>query len=80
MKLPKQAQLRPFQYHFLNSVSEMTVTNGNKHLFYKTIYSKDIKVNIKYAFKRKFPTLAMADSFPEHESFFILTVFDYQLR
>lgn len=73
--LPKQAQLRPFQYPFLKFGSEWTIISGNKHLFYKTIYSREIKVNIKYAFKRKFPALAMADSFPEHEFLFILIVF-----
>lgn len=58
----------------------MTIINGNKHLFYKTIFPREIKVNIESTFKRrKFPTLAMADSFPEHESFITLIVSDYKL-
>jgi len=58
----------------------MTIINSNKHLFYTTIYPREIKVNIESTFKRrKFPTLAMANSFPEHESFITLIVFDYKL-
>ena len=33
---PKQIQLRPFQYPFLNPGSKVAVISGGKHLFYKT--------------------------------------------
>lgn len=82
IELPEQIQLRPFQYPFLKSGSKMTVISDGKHLFYKigntvyAIYSRETKINIKSTFKRRtqFPTLAMADSFPEHESSFTLVV------